>query len=414
MINETRNKKLFYWLVESQRDPENDPLVLWLNGGPGQSSLAGSFIEHGPFIPKRDKTLALRPQSWNLYANVLFVESPCGVGFSKSDFPSEDYHTSDYKSADDNYAFLKNWYELFPEYKKNDLIFASESYGGHYVPMFVREVLDHDTDKSINLAGILIGNPSTHGEAFLFGGYTKNAWPYMQFFYNHGFISHEMYSDAFKKCNFARYLTECDTTYEPSDECWDVINKAMSKVPRAVDPYDIDAPVCVDDGLIIPEEEDVEAPTLRNEQQNSVDPCLSYYMSPYFNREDVQQALHVEATKWNFTGNIVYGEKVPDMVPIWKEILDNPRSNSWRILIYSGDFDAVVPFTGTQRWIRCLGLPVKKAWHPWMINNQVGGNVIEYDRLTFLTVKGSGHYVGYYTPDKGIEFFKRWINKEEL
>jgi len=101
-----------------------------------------------------------------------------------------------------------------------------------------------------------------------------------------------------------------------------------------------------------------------------------------------------------------------NMIPVYEEILNNPRTSSWRILVYSGDFDLVVPFQSTQRWIRCLGRPVVKPWHSWMIGKQVGGNVIEYDRISFLTIKGSGHMVPYYTPDKGYAFFQLWIDKQ--
>lgn len=58
--------KLHYWFLEAQKEPEKAPLVLWLNGGPGCSSLVGLFTELGPFYPNPDgETLFENVYSWN-------------------------------------------------------------------------------------------------------------------------------------------------------------------------------------------------------------------------------------------------------------------------------------------------------------------------------------------------------------
>ena len=132
----------------------------------------------------------------------------------------------------------------------------------------------------------------------------------------------------------------------------------------------------------------------------------------------MQEAIHAKATKWTDVSILVnLGLKKSfwdNMIPIYQEFFENERSADWRIFIFSGDFDAAVPFLATQRWIKCLGRPVKNDWHNWRVNNQVAGGLIEYDKLTFLTVKGSGHMVPYYTPDKGLALFKRFVDKEEF
>ncbi|KAK6021773.1 serine carboxypeptidase [Ostertagia ostertagi] len=91
------NNHLFYWFMESQNDPVNDPVVLWLNGGPGCSSLGGLLEELGPFHNNNDNgtTLFENVYSWNKMANVLFLEAPVGVGFSYTDHPASYYLSDD-------------------------------------------------------------------------------------------------------------------------------------------------------------------------------------------------------------------------------------------------------------------------------------------------------------------------------
>ena len=102
-VDEAKKTRLFYWYVESQSNPASDPLVLWLNGGPGCSSLGGFFEELGPYYVKNNSKLGINEYSWNKIANMVFLEAPAGVGFSKTDIPIA---YNDDKTANDSLQFL--------------------------------------------------------------------------------------------------------------------------------------------------------------------------------------------------------------------------------------------------------------------------------------------------------------------
>ncbi|EAZ38365.1 hypothetical protein OsJ_22740 [Oryza sativa Japonica Group] len=166
-VNETHGRALFYWFFEAASDVATKPLVLWLNGGPGCSSLGyGALEESGPFLVNNNDTLIINPESWNKEANLLFVESPAGVGFSYTNTTTDLAHFGDNLTAHDAHAFLVNWLERFPQFKGHDLYIAGESYAGHYVPQLATKILhfnkkkkEHDDDdRIINLKGIMIGN----------------------------------------------------------------------------------------------------------------------------------------------------------------------------------------------------------------------------------------------------------------
>lgn len=58
---------------ESRSNPSEDPLVLWLSGGPAASSMMSLFAEIGPCTTDGKTTKQLGP-SWSSKANLLFVE----------------------------------------------------------------------------------------------------------------------------------------------------------------------------------------------------------------------------------------------------------------------------------------------------------------------------------------------------
>eukprot|EP01031_Cornospumella_fuschlensis_P046594 gene46594-57056_t len=83
--------QLHYWFIESTNNPASDPVVLWLNGGPGSSSLIGLLTENGQVVTNDDSLtekvdgvpqVFLNTYAWSKYANVVYLESPKGVGFS--------------------------------------------------------------------------------------------------------------------------------------------------------------------------------------------------------------------------------------------------------------------------------------------------------------------------------------------
>ena len=116
-------RQLFYWLFESQRDASTDPLVLWMNGGPGCSSLLGALTEHGPY---RTAGAALEPNewSWNRQASVLYLEQPAGVGYSFGGSGA----SGDGVAAKDNLAFLRGFFLRHPALRSRPFFISGESH----------------------------------------------------------------------------------------------------------------------------------------------------------------------------------------------------------------------------------------------------------------------------------------------
>ncbi|KAJ0723162.1 putative carboxypeptidase D [Helianthus annuus] len=153
-------KSFFYYFVEADNDADHKPLTLWLNGGPGCSSIGGgAFTELGPFFPLGDgRGLRKNTQSWNKASNLLFVESPAGVGWSYSNTTS-DYTTNDAQTAWDMYTFFIEWYKKFPSFVSRELFLTGESYAGHYIPQLAVALLNHNeqcTDFKFNIKGLAV------------------------------------------------------------------------------------------------------------------------------------------------------------------------------------------------------------------------------------------------------------------
>ncbi|XP_014512915.1 serine carboxypeptidase-like 26 [Vigna radiata var. radiata] len=403
-VNEEAGRALFYWLVETEEDSTSKPLVLWFNGGPGCSSIAyGAAEEIGPFRINPDgKSLYSNPYAWNKLANILFLDSPAGVGFSYSNTTSDLYTAGDQKTAEDAYTFLVNWLERFPQYKHRDFYIAGESYAGHYVPQLSQVIYRKNKgieNPDINFKGFMVGNAVIDDYHDYIGTF--------EYWWVNGLISDDTYK-------LLRIVCEFDSSQHPPDKCVEAFEIATAEQGN-IDPYSIYTPVCNATAATL-------KPRLRGRLGRlygayEYDPCTSTYAEVYFNLPEVQKALHANVTgiPYSFAGcnDIVvnnWGDSPLSMLPIYQEILDA----GLRIWVYSGDTDSVVPVTASRYSIASLNLPTIINWYPWNDNGEVGGWSQVYKGLTLVAVRGAGHEVPLFRPRQAFTLFKSFLENKNL
>ncbi|CAN0863664.1 Serine carboxypeptidase-like 40 [Linum grandiflorum] len=348
-VDPVKDRNMYYYFAEAQH-PNKDqlPLVLWLNGGPGCSSLGyGAMTELGPFRVASDgKTLYRNKYSWNRVVNLLFVESPAGVGFSYLN-TSSDYATGDIKTAQDNFVFLYNWLQRFPEYKGRDFYIAGESYAGHYVPQLAQNIVLNrlkTLDNSINLKGIMIGNAVIHRGTDSLGMY--------DFFSNHGLASPEAVAAVHEHCNFSPEFTGNQT-----EECYDADDEVSASI-EDIYIYNIYVEECT--SYTGP----TKAPLPFSITE--FDECSANYVEYYLNREEVQEAMHANTTKMAYPWSPCAGDRI-DYNQRSHSVLgeiQNMLDNNVTVMIYSGDIDGRVPFTSSQYSIKVMNLTVDTKFHP--------------------------------------------------
>ncbi|CAL5384547.1 unnamed protein product [Camellia sinensis] len=417
-------RSLFYYFVEAEEDshshshhPHHDhhklkSLTLWLNGGPGCSSMGGgAFTELGPFFPRGDgRGLRRNSMSWNKASNLLFIESPAGVGWSYSNTTS-DYVTGDARTARDMLIFMLKWYEKFPEFKSRDLFLTGESYAGHYIPQLTIALLDHNAHSSgfkFNIKGVAIGNPLLRLD--------RDAPAMYEFFWSHGMISDEVGLTIMNKCDFEDY------TFAPPHNvtlsCNNAITEANSIVGGYINNYDVILDVCYPSIV----EQELRLRKIATKISVGVDVCMVYERRFYFNLPEVQKALHANRTNlpysWSMCSTVLNYNNTDcniNILPLLKRIIQNHIP----VWVFSGDQDSVVPLLGSRTLVRELAhdlhFNITVPYGAWFHKGQVGGWVTEYGNLlTFVTVRGAAHMVPYAQPSRSLHLFSSFVRGRRL
>ncbi|ODQ82062.1 hypothetical protein BABINDRAFT_160260 [Babjeviella inositovora NRRL Y-12698] len=389
-----QDKHFFYYFFESRNDPANDPVILWLNGGPGCSSMTGLFFELGPASIGADLKPIHNPHSWNSNASVIFLEQPVGVGYSYS---SKLVGSTD-AAAVDVFAFLELFYQKFPQFLRNAFHIAGESYAGHYIPRFASEIINH-ADRSFELTSVLIGNGITDS-----------------------LIQYAYYQPmACGKGGYKQVITDEQCTAMDSafprckrlvQSCYDT-GSAFACVPaelycenKLMGPY-------ADTGLNVYD--------IRMKCENDGENCYKQmdYIDEYMNLDEVKEALGAEVDIYTLCDDTVFrnfiysGDGPKPFQQYVKELLEHGVP----VLLYAGDKDFICNWLGNHAWSDALDYTEHegfaktemKKWHG-ITGAEGAGEVKNYGNFTFLRVYDAGHMVPFDQPENSLNMVNRWVS----
>ncbi|KAK9270391.1 hypothetical protein L1049_025970 [Liquidambar formosana] len=412
-VDESEDVQLFYYFVKSETNPKEDPVLLWLTGGPGCSTLSALLYEIGPLnfgIAEYNgslPTLVLNPNSWTKVSSIIFVDLPVGTGFSYAKTPLA-FQSGDIKASHQTYEFLRKWLMNHPEFLSNPVYVGGDSYVGITLPPVVQLISNGNEEgiqPFVNLKGYILGNPITLP--------TLEQNSTIPFAHRMGLISDELYESLKRDCggdyqNIDPSNTECLRDLQDYIECISGIQTAQ-----------ILEPLC--SFFATPKLPDQISGERRLQDENSrglhdLEPtgCRSYgyLLSHYWvNDDSVQEALHIKKGSIGEWQRCTFGLQYTAFeIKSSFEYHVNLSTKGYRALIYSGDHDMIVPFFATQAWIKSLNYSIVDDWRSWIVQGQVAGWVPNLN----LGASGGGHTAPEYKPEECYAMFKRWISEEPL
>ncbi|XP_034840879.1 venom serine carboxypeptidase-like [Maniola hyperantus] len=358
-VNKEYNSNLFFWYFPVMKKPVNEtPLILWLQGGPGSSSLYGLFEEIGPYTITKDLKIEAKNHSWSKEHSLLFIDNPVGTGFSFTD-SDDGYSTNQTAIGENLYKALQQFFTIFPELRKAPFIIAGESYAGKHIPSVAIQILWHkDKDQPINLQGIAIGNGFVDPVTLQGTSYVAREI---------GLLDDK---DADKVREAEKEVVKCINENKLM-EAFDYLITAMFELDyraRLQNPYNI-----LSDGVEL----------------------FGNYVK-FVQQPEIRRALHVGNTSYTNIG-IVYGKLVPDFMNSAKSWVEELLGH-YRVMVYNGHLDTVVAYHPSVNTYNSLSFADADKYKNgkrkvWTINKNVAGYYKKAGNFLEVMVRNAGHMV---------------------
>ncbi|KAK8965744.1 Serine carboxypeptidase 3 [Platanthera guangdongensis] len=381
--------RMFYFFFESRRSKRDDPVVIWLTGGPGCSSELAIFYENGPFNVADNMSLLSNEFGWDGVSNLIYVDQPTGTGFSYSS-DSRDLRHDENGVSNDLYDFLQAFFSHHPEYVNNDFYITGESYAGHYIPAFASRVHRGNKAKEgahINLKGFAIGNgltdPAIQYKAY--GDYALEMGIIAESDYKRINRVYPACEKAIKLCGssgkaacMASYLV-CNTIFNS------ILNTAGN-----INYYDI-----------------------RKQCEGSM--CYDFSnMEKFLNQESVRKTLGIGDIEFVSCSPKVYEAMLTDWMRDLEVGIPALLEDGIKLLVYAGEYDLICNWLGNSRWVHAMEWSGQQAFvssseKPFTVDGKKAGELKSHGPLTFLKVHDAGHMVPMDQPLVSLEMLRRWM-----
>ncbi|KAG2708328.1 hypothetical protein I3760_05G186700 [Carya illinoinensis] len=381
----------FYEVQEPFSSLSQTPLVIWLQGGPGCSSMIGNFLELGPwrvnFLKARDDPLVIEPNlgSWNRKFGLLFLDNPIGTGFSIASTP-EEIPRGQYTVAKHLFAAITSFLQLDPQFKFRPIYITGESYAGKYVPAIGYYILKKNAQlpvsKQVNLAGVAIGNGLTDPLTQV-ATHAVNA-------YFSGLIDEKQKGELEKAQLEAVRLTKSRN--------WTAATNARSGVLRLLQNMT---------GLA----------TLYDFTRKV--PYQTELVTQFLQNEEVKRALRANQSVFFEECSDVVGDALhEDVMKSVKYMVEFLVKKS-KVLLYQGHFDLRDGVVSTEAWMKTISWDGLEEFlmtdrKVWKVSGALAGYVRNRGSLSHVVVLGAGHLVPTDQPLSSQAMIEDWVLERGL
>ncbi|KAI3400719.1 hypothetical protein diail_1928 [Diaporthe ilicicola] len=428
--NISSDNQLFFWFFPSDNPLASNEITVWLNGGPGCSSMDGLLQENGPFL-WQPGTYSPQPNpfSWTNLTNIVWIDQPIGTGLSSA-YPGDPYLVTSEEDVASQFAgFWKNFIDTF-DMHGYDVYLTGESYAGMFVPYIASHFLDKNDTTYYNVKGIQINDPAIGPLSVM------EQAPAVQYLNQHSSyfnLNRSFTTNINEQADTCGYTTFMDNAlvFPPkgkfavppslnmtsviSDDCnvWQKIAMAAMYVNPCFNPYHI-TDFC---------------PFPSNQLGF---PSLGWGPNNYFNRTDVQKALNIHGPHSDFKLCRPEALGLESSEPSAFSALPSVIERTNNVVVGNGNLDYIISTNGTlavlnnMTWNGAQGfnsspfamrffvpynptiLPameetLTQKFVPTRSVGYVGGGgwygTTHTERgLTFVTVEFAGHQIPQYVP----------------